>query len=368
MKINNVARSRRDDALVSTIAIVFVATLVAPLGGARADTPPPNPSQNELEKEPAFDFSARGRLQVRYTHESEAESNQVELPRARVILRGDYKKLLELDLGMDFGGFDAEVANAFLNVRAYKKHLQVRAGRMKRPFLRQFMNSAFGLVLAERSMLEDGFQARRDLGVLLHNGDKDELEWALGIFGDLQPSDFAEETPEFRPVIAARVGYHQDGLDPYDEGDRRGGRFRIGGALSALVHVDRTTAKVGERDTGYRLEGDVLMRVEGASIGLGALYRAEDLVDPDFTRFVAGFGNVDYTFLHDYTVAARYSLTKPLENNEAPERTEHELTVGAVARFFNDHLSVHVDGSWLRDTGFADETDSFRFRLQLGVK
>ncbi|MBT9555438.1 MAG: hypothetical protein IV100_05370 [Myxococcales bacterium] len=329
---------------------------------ARADEPAPVAA----EKEPDFDFEAKGRLQVRYTHESEAESNQVELARARLILKGGYKKVFDLDLGMDFGGFDAEVTNAFLNVKAYKKHLQVRAGRMKRPFLRQFMTSSFDLVVVERSILASDFQARRDLGLLLHNGDKDEFEWALGVFGDLQPSDFAEETPEFRPAIAARVAYHQDGLDPYSEGDRKGGGFRVGGAVSALVHVDRTTEE--GRDTGYRLEGDVLMRVAGTSIGAGVLFRAEDLVDADFTRIVAGFGNVDYTFLDDYTVAARYSLAKRLEKNEALDRTEHELTVGAVARFFGDHLSVYVDGSWLRDARPSAETDSFRFRLQLGVK
>lgn len=343
-------------------AIVLLASAVATTSAVHADEPAPPAG----EKEPDFDFEAKGRLQVRYTHESEAETNQVELARARLILKGDYKKVLDLDLGMDFGGFDAEVTNAFLNVRAYKKHLQVRAGRMKRPFLRQFMTSSFDLVVVERSILAGDFQARRDLGVLLHNGDKDEFEWALGLFGDLQPSDFAEETPEFRPAIAARVAYHQDGLDPYDEGDRKGGGFRIGGAVSALVHVDRTTEE--GRDTGYRLEGDVLMRVAGASIGAGAFYRAEDLVDADFTRIVAGFGNLDYTFLDDYTVAARYSLAKRLDKNEALDRTEHELTVGAVARFFDDHLSVYVDGSWLRDSRLTAETDAFRFRLQLGVK
>jgi hypothetical protein len=342
-------------------AALLVGHLV-PVGLAHADQPVPVAA----ETEPDFDFDVKGRLQVRYTHESELETNQVELPRARIVLKGEYKKVLELDLGMDFGGFDAEVTNALLNVRAYKKHLQVSAGRMKRPFLRQFLASGFDLLLVERSILASDFQARRDIGVLLHNGDKSELEWALGVFGDLQPSDFAEETPEFRPAITARLGYHQDGLDPYDEGDRRGGGFRIGGAVSAVVHVDRTTEE--GRDTGYRLEGDVLMRVAGASIGAGALFRAEDLIDADFTRIVAGFGNVDYTFLDDYTVAARYSLAKRLEKNEALERTEHELTVGAVARFFGDHLSVHVDGSWLRDTSFSAETDSFRFRLQLGVK
>lgn len=338
-------------------------TALATLLIAAAPPPAAAPDATKPDDTKRFELAVGGLLQVRYDYDTDTEKHHLGLPRARFVLKGGYGSLVELNLGADFGDFGAKFVNAFANIRAYKKHLQLRAGRMKRPFLRERLVSAADLLLVDRSLLESTFGDKRDYGVMLHNGldGKQGLEWAAGVFGDYDANDFLadEGRPEFNPVIAMRLGWYMKDLEAYEDADREGGGFRAGGAVSALVMADRAAAK--GRETGYRVEADALFRWEGATLGGGFLARSDDVAVAAPSR-VGGFVAADYFFAGQFDVAARWSTTKP-DGGEL----DHEVALAFTSWLFADHLKLSVDGAWLGGT-VEDGRNDYRVRLQLQVK
>ena len=313
-----------------------------------------------------FSLDVGGLLQLRGGYDTLSEEGRYSIPRARFLLKGGLDKLLEMNLGVDLGDFEARFVNAFVNVRAFKKDLQVRLGRMKRPFLRERLTSASDLVLVDRSILSGTFGDKRDYGLMLHNGleGKEGLEWAVGLFGDYDAEDFLEDKdkPEFNSILALRLGYAMDGLDGYDDVDRHGGPIRVGGSAAALVAFDRAAPE--QRETGYRVEADVLLRLYGVTLNVGALASSLDVAVAKPDR-IGVFGAADVFFLGMLDVGARYSL----DRTDEEQRSEALVSVGTW--LFEDHLRIVLDGAWLGHrlaSGSPVDADEGRVRVQVQVK
>ncbi len=328
------------------------------------------PPADEAPKKKRLQLEPAGLLQVRYTYRTDQNGNDgqtdaFEVPRARFIFKGAFEKRLDFELGVDFGNFELSLLDAYANVRAYKRHLQVRAGRMKRPLVRERLQSAKNLGEVDRAPAGKDLGARRDFGLMLHNGFGDEagIEWAAGIFADLEPLDFAAEETDFRPVAAARLGWNSsDELDPYVPWDREAtSKVRYGLAAATLIMLD--TDVVPDRDTGWRFEGDAVLKVAGATLGAGGGLSSADL-DGAEPAFWTAFGMASYAFLDDYGVSVRYTHAR----TEATRAlVDNELTVALSAWFFHDHLRLQVDGSWL-DLESDTANNDFRVRAQLQVQ
>jgi hypothetical protein len=123
--------------------------------------------------------------------------------------------------------------------------------------------------------------------------------------------------------------------------------------------ADRAAPK--GRETGYRVEADVLMRMAGATLGGGFIARSDDVAVARPAR-LGGFVAADYFFCDHFDAAIRWSATKP-DGGEL----DQELALGLSAWLFQDHLKITADGALLRGVT-KDSQDDFRFRLQLQVK
>ena len=138
------------------------------------------------------------------------------------------------------GYFDVSLASS----------VRLRAGRMKRPWDRQFLIPPHRLATPERALTSRVFSSRRDEGLMVHSGDESVFEWALGIFrGNYEsPSQVGRqirreeelepaERPQARPVLALRLARRAPGA--YDESDKLKTPLRWSIGLGALVFLPK---------------------------------------------------------------------------------------------------------------------------------
>ena len=327
-------------------------------------------------------------VQTRLTWESEttSDSTTLSLPRARIALEGRLHKKLHYDVSLDFGGFEFEVLNAYLDVRAYKSDLIVRVGHFKRPFGRQRLTTAARQGLVERTFIKKRrhFGAGRDLGLMLHNDLKrgSGLEWAFGLFADIDAESVFERTLQkkvtgndvglsdpfrFRPTLGGRVGYHMKGLRGYEETDRDRTGPRVGGGIGviALLTEESTSERVG-----IRWEADVIAKMWGLTLSAAVLGRAEDQASGFEHQALGIYSHAGYRFgfFPALEVAARYAGL--FEEVASTSHEHHEVSWGLNGYLFNDHLKLQLDASWLSnyEAGAPYEKDAYRFRFQIQVK
>ena len=86
------------------------------------------------------------------------------------------KATIQVDLGK--GAVNLKDAYADLVVG----QVVVRLGQFKKPFSRQQLISSSRLALVDRAATDKAFKAGRDLGLMIHNGNKGRFEYALGAF------------------------------------------------------------------------------------------------------------------------------------------------------------------------------------------
>ena len=214
----------------------------------------------------AGSFKLSGRTQARYTVQE--APGELSLPRVRLKLSGknDYLKKASIQVDLGKGAVNLKDAYADLGIGA----LLVRVGQFKKPFTRQQLISSSRLALVDRAATDKAFKAGRDLGLMIHNGKKNKIEYALGVFnghgakGVFLPATgkFSNLTGAARPVVVGRLGYNHGPADGYDEVDFKGGGLRLATAVSMQQYFTQSAAHEEERYMGV----DVLAKIKGAAV------------------------------------------------------------------------------------------------------
>ena len=256
------------------------------------------------------------------------------LRRARLELGGHViSKILKYRLAFEFGSADpGPVLEAYGDLRIFKL-LQLRCGRQKIPFSRQFMVHSAYQQFTDRSEVVREFVPGWDLGLVLH-GEVDwigPLTYQFGIFngaGDMAPVD---DNTDF--LFSARMVYEPFGKLPYSEGDSlRRWALSVGGSFAYnlsptdrhLRHAETDTKKAAAlRDVdadgnidnvGVFLAGaELTARVAFMLMHAEFFYRMEDpgAVSPgrDFWGVMGQVGSVPR--MSNYEFAVRYGYRVP---------------------------------------------------------
>ena len=308
-----------------------------------------------------FEVSPTAMLRLRLGHDSSEGVTRFTVPQVRLGLEAKMKKVFRSEVTISADNFSLELLEAWISVRAYKKHLQVQTGYFKRPFARERLTPAAWVGGVNRTLIRKRFNQGRDLGLMLHNGlrRRKGFEWAIGFFADFDVDDIDPELgiANLRPTLAARVGWHSAKADGYRETDRHGGALRGGVGLATVVYFEDGRDTPGAR--GLRWTADGILKAYGLTVAAAAFGRTPALSDP--THSLGAHAHVGYRFQmqSEFELVMRYGGF--FEHN-ASDR--HEVTTGLNVYLFGDYFRVRVDGSWLR----RPAGDGWRARLQVGAR
>lgn len=131
----------------------------------------------------------------------------------------------------------------------WRPELQLRMGRFRMPFSREFLTSRAFLQLMDRSFVSDFFRAGRGTGLSVDGRLFDGVaDYRVGIYDDMSGMGPAEGI-----TAAARIGCAPFGDLAFDETTaRRPGRLRLALGLNAYTTVPSTTGQAV--DVGAMLE------------------------------------------------------------------------------------------------------------------
>lgn len=173
--------------------------------------------------------------------------DDLDIRRARVGLKGDAFRYVEYELVRDFRNTDSPWRDAYLNV-AFRRELELRAGRFKVPFGAEELISVTDLDFVERALVSSYLAPARDVGAMVHGRAAGRrIRYHAGVFrsGGDNVRDPERRDRSGGPLLAARVV-----IRPWGEskaGDRLRG-LSFGAAL--------TTGRVPEGL--YSLRGQTL--------------------------------------------------------------------------------------------------------------
>lgn len=343
-----------------------------------------------------------------------AAAAELGLRRLRWSLRGavlDERLTFQLQLNTTPAAL--ELIDAWADWR-FLPALRLRFGQFKTPFTRHRQTSFTALALTDWDVFSTHFGAERQLGVMLHDGDRPEAHWSyrLGVFTGVNarasferglanvysepltnPSDLRSfhPAPSIHPELAARVGYDAAGVDARVPTDAAGGGLRYSVNVSAAWDL-RPAYPV---DFAARLAPEVLLKWNHLFLDVAAaagwFKGAAGAVD------LASIGeNVEagWRFFPRWEVAARFSrvdntaavradararadaliaeASTPTEQDALTkayatagnQRWTQEVALALNVYLFGDSLKWQSDFEWVRVTGAAS-TDVLRVRTQL---
>ncbi|MFT7623831.1 MAG: hypothetical protein ACI9WU_003016 [Myxococcota bacterium] len=282
------------------------------------------------------------------TWDSEEETTpSLSLIRARPSLSGRYTRNLSWKLSAAFGDFEPRLRHAWINVRAYKRHLQMRVGRFKRPFSIMRLTSFHRQGGIDRGLASNALGSGYDLGAALHNGFRDAkagFHWTAGAFA------------EDRLVLAGRVGWASEGMRAYRQTDQSRGGLRWS-AAAGVQWFGKRAAKVQKLE----LEVDAMLKAHGLTV---AAQLGQSLVDDQQTLSL--HSHVGYRIIPELEPVLRYDSVFPDTG-----AMEQEAVLGLNAYLFENHLRATLDGAWLDrvvlGTGAAAAQSGYRVRFMLLV-
>ena len=266
-----------------------------------------------------------------------------QLRRARLELQGHViSKIMKYRLAFEFGIEDpGPVLEAYGDLKIFKP-LQIRFGRQKIPFSRQFLVHSAYQHFTERSEVVRAFAPGWDLGLVLHG----EVDWIgpvtyqFGIFNGAGAVATVDDNTDF--LYSARLVYEPLGKIPMSEGDSlRSWAISVGGSFAYNLSPTDLHLRRGETDTKKALalrDSDADGNIDNVGIFLiGAeltarisfllwhselIYRLEDpgAVGPgrDFwgvtTQLgtVPQFGNYEFALRYGYRTPSYFGLTRAL--------------------------------------------------------
>ncbi|WP_428264474.1 porin [Haliangium sp.] len=325
----------------------------------------------------SFKLATQARVQTRYTFNTvdaggvRTTDSAFNVQRARLTLKGH---AFSEDIGYKFQT-DFPTGNSISLKDFYVDYavgdVLIRAGQYKRPFSRQQITSSGRQEFVDRAVTDKGFDAGRDVGLMVHNNyeKSPEIEWAVGLFNGTKDKVVPDT---FNPALVARVGYNHGGIKGYSEADLEGGPLRFAVGASVIAEMDWDGGQEdgdGDPATGadngaVRAELDCAVKSNGFA-ATAALYFSTRQDGADFTDQAAdAIGahlQVGYMLGDVHHVAGRYAVVAPDEDINTSE-------IGVVYSMFRfaHGFKWQTDLTLLKQDGlsFGDEV-RVRSQLQL---
>ncbi len=263
-----------------------------------------------------------GLLQAQHAHEwldGAPGSGALLINRARAGVAGTlFDEDLRYLLVADFGKQDVKLLYASLDYTVVPGALSVRAGQFKRPFSRSFLTSSSQLSMIDRPLPVSAFGDNSDIGLMVHNGDTQPFEYAVGLFGGSIPG--AEPDP-VHPVVAVRVAGKTGGLKGYTESDLEGGapRFGVGGAVVVDLEKDAGLPALGLVDVAFKAHGFALTSAVYVSAGQDGAELSDRRVDA-----IGHYTQAGYVIADRIEPVVRYAFLMPLDG----EADTHDVSLG----------------------------------------
>ncbi len=236
----------------------------------------------------------------------------------------------------------------YLNYEASNQYLQIRIGKFRTPFSRQQLMSTSQMQFYDQSRANDQFQLTntgRDVGIMLHNGFSNRIEWALAAVSK---------------GVVGRVGFNYNGIDGYEMSDFTGGDLRFAVAANGFLHSNYTTAKLDDIRGG----ADFVAKIAGFSTN-GALYYqyAKKENQTEGVNNLGGGADLGYLINKQIEPVLRYSWIKEA-GEQSPHR--HEVLAGANYYIYGHHLKVQgYAGTNLANTTISKWLGGVQFQLAL---
>lgn len=281
-----------------------------------------------------------GLVQVQHAHdaiEGASDTDTLLVNRARVgVLGSVYTENLRYLLVADFGRGKVQLVFASVDYTFIPERLSVRVGQFKRPFSRSFLTSASHLMLIDRPLPvgPSAFGDTSDIGLMLHNGDSQPFEYAVGVFSGNVPG----ATPDgVHPLVAVRVAGNTGGLSAYSESDLEGGAPRVGVAGAAMFDFREDQSSV----SGVV---DVLFKAYGLSLTsawhLGTQQPGSGVSVPQLGS-IGHYTQVGYVIENRVEPVVRYSFLMPRGESNG----QHDLTGGVNLYLHGNALKLQSDVS-----------------------
>jgi phosphate-selective porin OprO/OprP len=274
--------------------------------------------------------------------EDREDTSTFRVRRARLLASGNaVYPWMKYGTQITLEGDSASLRDAWIE-SAYFDYSKIRLGQYKVPFDREFLTSGFSLQLIDRSIANDEFSLRRDIGLqFAGNLFQDRFNYAVGMFNG-SGANQSNQNNDF--MYVGRMVYMPFGSYPYSQGaldtpDRSKLAIGLAGAyLPSLEPGERdslagrlgNTNIVSVTSDVYELTADVAFKYQNISFEGGYYFRNIDPEEPtpfgeqDADGFYLQLG---YFFIpKKFEVAARYSWADPdnpntIENNEQTEYT-----------------------------------------------
>ncbi len=301
-----------------------------------------------------------GQLQTLYTYQrnqDEFQLSRFQIRRARIKMKGTlFSEAFTFGLSLELGEGDPRLKDYWTNY-AFKEDVELKVGQFKRPYDRQEMTSSTRRLMAEKAITNKEFGAGRDIGLMLHNHEDQDLEYALAFLngtGDravlnVDKLRFSNVPEKFKPQAVFRLGYNQKGVNGYDESDLEGGPPRLAAAVSGLADFnidEESTAKLSA-------EADAIFKAYGLSVSAALFIETmQSLPTPTSTsdtnwtdQEFNGFGTyIQAGYVIDNTVqpALRLAVDSLKEYAGAirleERRTIYEASFGLNVYFYGQNL------------------------------
>lgn len=362
----------------------------APTKETKQLTPPPalSPGNGKAKEttERRFSVNPSGYFQVRaersstedrsdpYSDDPQAETSYAaafSIGRAVVRLTGyAHAPALTYRVQANLGALQFDLEDAYLNYR-FAKHLEIRAGKHKRPFSRQFLTPLSNLQFASPSYMQEHFGPTRDVGVLIHNDylDGHGFEYALGVYQgrsesvqyfsnyegtavhlDRETSDTLPSNME--PTVAFRLGY-SGGPGTYSEGHLEGKGSVAGVAMSGLFDVNANESN----DSRAQVEVDFIFKVDGFSFSTGIFAEMRQTGPRFFKNREHGAGGL--TLQGGYLIGGVFEPIVRLQAimaGEGPDPSSEPYSRTASTLGFNLYFKGH-SFKWVNEVTLAAETE-----------
>lgn len=219
----------------------------------------------------------------------------------------------------------------YVNLSTEDSYFQLRLGKFRTPFSRQQLMSTSQMQFYDQSAANERFQITntgRDIGLMIHNGWRDQFEWALAAVSN---------------GLIARVGVNVNEIDGYDLSDFAQTGFRFAFAVNGFLHTDY----VQNWDIDdLRGGADFILKANGFSTNGSFFYQREKEDAASKALHHLG-GGIDLGYMFNTNTqgkiepVVRYSWIKEGDEEGAQkEPHEHEIIAGLNYYIFGHHLKV----------------------------
>lgn len=305
-----------------------------------------------------------GLLQLELSHDwidRAPDTDAFSVHRARIGVVGSVlRKDLRYTFVADFADATPRMVFANLDHTLVPARLAVRVGQFKVPFSRSFLTPGSDLSMIDRPMTVGprAFGDNADVGVMLHDGGANRVEYAAGVFNGAGPNVVPNR---IHPLLAVRVGYKTRGTTPYSESDLDGGAPRFGIAAAAIIDADAN----GESVTSTSGVADMMFMARGFSLASAVYARTRQDGPRGWNQSLDAVGHhthLGYVIARRVEPVVRYAVVL-----EGEPHATHDVAGGLNVFFLGHAIKWQTSVSARLGTRDGRSTADLHLASQLGV-